>query len=826
MSEENPPRVGVFVCHCGLNIAGVVDVKAVVEYAKTLPYVYFAGDNRYSCADPGQEQIRKALRENKLNRVVVAACSPRMHEPTFRKCINEEGLNPYYLEMANIREFASWAHGSNPEGATEKAKEIVKMAVAKAILLKPLNVIEVPVTNKAMVVGGGIAGMNSALDLAEMGFKVYLVEKSESIGGHMAQLDKTFPTLDCSICIEGPKMVDVNRHPNIEIISNADILRVDGYVGNFKVKIRRNPRYVIAKNCTGCGECRDACPVEYPNEWDMNMGVRKAISVPFDQAIPLIFTINKDYCINCYKCVDACGARQAINFDQKPEEINIDVGAIVLSTGFDIYIPTDDPLYGYGKFDNVITALEFERLILAAGPTGGKVIRASDGKKPHSVTFIQCVGSRDVSKYEYCSGFCCMYGLKDAILLKEKYKDDVEVYLMYIDMRTNFKGYEEFYRRARDLGVNFIRGKASQIVQDSETKNLIIRAEDMSLGEPIEVESEMVVLSTAAIPKKGSDEVARIFSISRGADGFFMESHPKLKPIDTPVDGIFLAGACQGPKDIPYSVSQGSAAASRAATILSKSKVKIEPIIAVVDPKICQNTRVKCGICANVCPYGAANAPEKEPAKVTTAMCHGCGTCVAECPTDAITQMHFTDEQIMNQIRAALEKNPEEKILGFLCNWCSYAGADLAGTSRFEYPPTMRAIRVMCSGRVDRDFVLEALRLGAGMVLVGACHLPYDCHYISGNVWMTKRMTALKGMLEKLGMSPERLRVDYISAAEGVKFQEVNKEMTAQLQALGKDKILAENAKLRPVLERMLARKRTEAPAAPAAAAAPAAKKS
>jgi len=816
MSEETP-RVGVFVCHCGLNIAGVVDVKAVVEYAKTLPYVFVAGDNRYSCADPGQEQIRKAIRENKLNRVVVAACSPRMHEPTFRKCINDEGLNPYYFEMANIREFSSWAHSSTPVEATEKAKEIVKMAVAKAVLLRPLNVIEVPVTNKALVVGGGIAGMNAALDLADMGFKVYLVEKTESIGGHMAQLDKTFPTLDCSICIEGPKMVDVNRHPNIEIISYADILRVDGYVGNFKVKIRKNPRYVIAKNCTGCGECRDVCPVEYPNEWDMNMGVRKSISVPFDQAVPLVYTINKDYCINCYKCVDACGARQAINFDQKPEEIELDVGAIVLATGFDIYLPTDDALYGYGKYDNVITALEFERLILAAGPTGGKVVRASDGKKPHSVTFIQCVGSRDVNKYEYCSGFCCMYALKNSILLKEKYKDDVEAYIMYIDMRTHFKGYEEFYRRARDLGINFIRGKASQIFEDPKTKNLIIRAEDMSLGEPIEVESELVVLCTAAVPKKGSDEVARIFSISRGADGFFMESHPKLKPIDTPVDGIFLAGACQGPKDIPYSVAQGSAAASRSATILSKPKVKIEPIIAVVDPNTCQNTRTKCGICEKVCPYGAAKAPEKEPARVTPAMCHGCGTCVAECPTDAITQMHFTDAQIMNQIRAALEKNPEEKILGFLCNWCSYAGADLAGTSRFEYPPTLRAIRVMCSGRVDRDFVLEAFRLGAGMVLVAACHLPYDCHYISGNVWMTKRMTALKGMLEKLGMSPERLRIDYISAAEGVKFSEVNKEMTAQLNALGKEKILTENAKLRPVLEKMLARKKAEAPVAVAA---------
>ena len=348
-----------------------------------------------------------------------------MHEPTFRKCVMEAGLNPYFFEMANIREFSSWAHGNSPEEATEKAKEIVKMAVAKAVLLQPLEAMEVPVTNKAMVLGGGIAGICAALDLADMGFKVYMVEKGESIGGHMAQLDKTFPTLDCSICIEGPKMVDVSRHPNIEIISYADVLRVDGYVGNFKVKIRKNPRYVIAEECTGCGECRDVCPVEYPNEWDMNMGVRKTISVPFDQAVPLVYTLNMDYCIECYKCIDACGARQAINFDQKPEEIELEVGAIIIATGFDIYLPTDDQLYGYGKYDNVITALEFERLILAAGPTGGKVVRASDGKKPHRVAFIQCVGSRDVNKYEWCSGFCCMYALKNAILLKEKYKDDV-----------------------------------------------------------------------------------------------------------------------------------------------------------------------------------------------------------------------------------------------------------------------------------------------------------------------------------------------------------------------------------------------------------------
>ncbi|HDN62939.1 MAG TPA: hydrogenase iron-sulfur subunit, partial [Candidatus Bathyarchaeota archaeon] len=794
-------------CHCGLNIAGVIDVKAVTEYAKTLPNVVYAEHNPYTCADPGQESIKKAIKEYKLNRVVVAACSPRLHEPTFRKCVAEAGLNPYLLEMANIREHASWAHPSEPEKATEKAKEIVKMAVAKARLLRPLEPFKVPVTKKAMVIGGGIAGINAALDLAEMGFKVYLVEKKESIGGHMAQLDKTFPTLDCSICIEGPKMVEVARHPNIEIISFADILKVEGFVGNFKVKVRKNPRYVIEEKCTGCGECRNVCPIEYPNEWDEYMGVRKAISVPFDQAVPLVYTINRDYCIECYKCVEACGPREAINFDQQPEEIELEVGAIIVATGYDIYKPFDDPVYGYGKYDNVITSLEFERLILAAGPTGGKVVRASDGKRPRSVVIIQCVGSRDLKKHEWCSGFCCMYSLKHAIMLKEHYGEDIDVYVLYMDMRTPFKGYEQFYRRAREMGVSFIRGKASEIVEDPETKNLYVRAEDVALGEPIEIEAELVILATAAVPAEGTEDLARILNLSRGSDGFFLESHPKLKPIDTPVDGIFLAGACQGPKDIPYSVSQGSGAAARAATILSKDEWLIEPIVAVVDPNKCRNVKVKCGICAQKCPYGAIKIEEGKPAQVVTAMCHGCGTCAAECPADAITQMHFTDAQIFAQIEAALEENPEEKILAFCCNWCSYAGSDLAGTSRFEYPPNVRIIRVMCSGRVDRDFVIDAFRKGAGMVLVAACHLPYDCHYISGNWRMKERMEALAKMLEKLGLTPDRFRVDYISAAEGLKFAELMKELTAKLMEIGKERIKAENQKLKPILDRMLARK-------------------
>jgi len=598
----------------------------------------------------------------------------------------------------------------------------------------------------------------------------------------------------------------VSRNPNIEIISFADVLSVEGYIGNFKVKIRKNPRYVIAENCTGCGECVNPCPIEYPNAWEMNLGTRKAISAPFAQAVPLIYTIDKNHCIECYKCVDACGDRKAIDFDQKPEEIELEVGTITVATGYDIYKPEKESLYGYTEYSNIITALELERLINAAGPTGGEVIRASDGKKPRTVAFIQCVGSRDINIHEYCSGFCCMYALKNSILIKEHWPE-VEIFVFYMDMRAYFKGFEEFYRRARELGVTFIRGRPSEIIEDKKTKNLIIRSMDTVLNDPVEVEAELVVLSTAAEPKSGTKDLSTILHVTTGPDGFFLESHPKLKPLDTPVDGIFLAGACQGPKDIPYSVAQGSGTAARAARVLSKKTWEIEPIVAVVDPEKCQNIRTSCAICLKSCPYNAPIIEEKKPARVNPAMCHGCGTCVAECPQDAITQMHFTDAQIFEQIRAALEVDAENKIMAFLCNWCSYAGADLAGTSRFEYPTLVRAVRVMCSGRVDRDFVLEAFRKGAGMVLVAACHLPTDCHYISGNWKMKTRIEALQNMLEKLGISRERLRIAYISAAEGLIFANLIKEMAQQLEDLGAERINAENAKALPIIENMLARK-------------------
>jgi heterodisulfide reductase subunit A len=822
LTKAEEPRIGVFVCYCGLNIAGTVDVEDVAEYARKLPNVVYVKTNRYTCADPGQEEIRKGIREHKLNRVVVAACSPRMHEPTFRRTVSEAGLNPFVYEMANIREFSSWCHQNAPIEATEKAKELVKMAVAKVRLLEPLDVIEVPVTNKALVVGAGVAGASAALDLAEIGYQVYLVDRAEIIGGHMAQLGKSFPVFECSNC---PQQIHCSRfscvatrigavavHPRIKLLAYTDVKHVEGVIGSYKATIARRPRFVDEDKCISCGKCSEVCPVETLNKFDAGIRKRKAIYLPFPYATPNTYTIDKETCLyfkdgSCKKCQEICPV-DAVDFKQEPSEEKLEVGCMVVATGYDIYEPYDLPNYAFGKHKDVITALQLERIIDTNTQIIGELRKPSDGKMPESITYIQCVGSRDVNKFEYCSGFCCMLTLKSAVFLKEKYDDKLKINVLYTDMRANRKGYEELFRKAQQLGINFVRVKLTNrnVSENPETKKLVVCAEKED-GTPVEVESDMVVLATAAMPSQGSEEVARVFNISRGSDGFFMESHPKLKPIDTPSDGVFVAGGCQGPKDVPYSVSQGMGTAARAATILSKPTYKIQPIVALVDPARCRNTQVKCGLCAKACPYSAIIAPEGQVAQTMSAMCHGCGTCVAECPADAITQKHFTDAQIVSQIRAALETNPEGKILAFLCNWCSYAGADLAGTSRFEYPSIIRPIRVMCSGRVDRDFVLEAFRLGAGTVMVGACHLPYDCHYISGNYKMKARMDALAPMLQKLGMSPERLRVEYVSAAEGIKFAEVVKEIAGQMQALGKDKIQAENAKMRPLLENMLKRK-------------------
>ncbi|MBN2422084.1 hydrogenase iron-sulfur subunit [Candidatus Woesearchaeota archaeon] len=781
---KQEPRIGVFVCSCGKNIGGVVDVKTVTEYAKTLPNIKVAMLNIYTCADPGQNEIKNAIKEHNLNRVVVAACSPRMHEPTFRNCVSEAGLNPYLLEMANLREHDSWVHIWEKEKATEKAKEIINIAVAKARYLKPLENFVVPVKKAALVIGGGVAGCQAALDLASMGFPVTLVEKEPSIGGIMAALDKTFPTMDCSICILGPKLVEVGRHKNINLLTNSEIVKTEGYIGNFKVTIKTKPRYVIEEKCTGCGDCTEVCPVIVPSKFERGLKPLKAIRAPFPQAVPLKYNIDTDACIKCYKCAEACKDRRAIDFTQEETIHEIEVGTIIVATGCEPSDPREKPEYGYGRLAHVVSGIEFERIICAGGPTGGVLLR-KDGKHAKTFGFIQCVGSRDKSiGKEYCSNVCCLNSIKNAMLIKE-HDPDATVYIFYMDIRAFDKGFEELYNRARANGIIFIKGRPSHVYENSR-KNPVIVTEDTLTGEVMEVEVDQAILAIGVRPSSTSKQIAEKLHIPVDGHGFFMESHPKLKPIDSPGDGIYIAGAAMEPKNIHQSVASASGAASRAAIPMSKGEVEIEGITIKVDENKC----VGCGMCVKACPYGANKInPKTKKVEHNEAQCHGCGTCVAECPFGALDQKHFTDEQIMAQIDAALAVNPDKKILCFACNWCSYAGSDLAGVSRFQYPPEIRIIRVMCSGRVSEKFVLRAFEKGAQIVWVTGCHLPTDCHYISGNHFAKKRIEKLQKLLpKKAGLPPERLKLNWISAAEGSIFAEYVRKLVKELNEINAGK--------------------------------------
>jgi heterodisulfide reductase subunit A len=653
---EDEVRIGVYICHCGANIAGVVDVKELVEYAKGLPSVALAKDYIYMCSDPGQNMVKEDIKKLGLNRVVVAACSPNLHERTFRRACQEAGLNPYLFDLASIREHCSWVT-EDPAAATEKAKKIVSAAVRRVFYQEPLETKEVPVTPSVLVLGGGIAGIQAALEIANSGNKVYLVEKEPSIGGHMAKFDKTFPTLDCASCIFTPLLSDVGQHSNIELMAYSEVEEVSGFVGNFKVKIKKKARYVNADKCTGCSVCTDKCPFKVDSEFDEGLSQRKAIYIPFPQAVPNVPVIDTEHCAyflkgTCRACEKFCEAK-AIDFEQKDEEVEVEVGAVIVATGYHLFDASVIKRYGYGRYDNVVDALQFERMCNASGPTSGKIV-AKDGSEPKSVAIIHCVGSRDENYHEYCSRVCCMYSLKYAHLIKEKI-DDVAVYQFYIDMRCFGKGYEEFYKRLSDEGVNFIRGKVAQITDraltDEEKDKLVVVAEDTLLGTVMRVPVDMAILSSALEARSDAEEVARLFNISRSADGFFLERHPKLDPVATMTDGVFVVGCCQGPKDIPDTVAQASAAAARVLAMISKGKVEVEATVSVVNEELCSG----CRVCQLLCPYSAITFDEeKEVSNINEALCKGCGVCVAACPSGAIIGRHFTTGQIMAEIEGVL----------------------------------------------------------------------------------------------------------------------------------------------------------------------------
>ena len=649
-------KIGVYICHCGSNIAGTVDVEGLTEFAQGLDSVAVARSYKFMCSDPGQALIKKDIQELGLNRVVVAACSPRMHELTFRRACEDAGLNRYQFHMANIREHCSWVH---KDGATAKAMALINAAIQRAYYLEALEAREVAVTPAVLVVGGGIGGIQAALKVADAGYKVYLVEREPSIGGRMIQLDKTFPTLDCSACILTPKMASAGGHRNIELMSYSEVVDVQGYIGNFKATIRRKPRYVNEEICNGCGVCMEKCPWTADSEFDMGLGKRKAIYTPFPQAVPNVPVIDTEHCVyftrdgKCRACEKFCEPG-AIDFNQQERMEEVEVGAIIVATGYDPFDPSPIYQYGYGRLDNVVTSMEFERMCNAVGPTGGE-IKLKDGSAPKSVAIIHCVGSRDENYHAYCSRVCCMYSLKFSHLIKEKVGEDAEVYQFYIDMRCFGKGFEEFYQRVAHEGVSFIRGKPSLVtdraISDEEKGKLIVVSENTLLGAMLRVPVDMVVLSTALEPRADAKDVARLFNLSLSADGFLLERHAKLEPVATTSDGIFIVGCAQGPKDIPDTVAQASAGAAEALALIDQKRVEMEAATAVVIEAACSG----CKVCVPLCPYTAISFDdEKTLAEINDVLCKGCGVCVAACPAAAITARHFTDQQILGELEALL----------------------------------------------------------------------------------------------------------------------------------------------------------------------------
>lgn len=659
-------RIGVFVCHCGTNIAGTVDVKSVAEALKTEPGVVFSTDYQYMCSQAGQDIIKNAIKEHNLMGIVVCSCSPRMHEATFRKTAAAAGINPYMVEIANIREQCSWVHKEMPIG-TEKAIILAKAAVAKVNLNTPLTPGESPVTKRALVIGGGIAGIQTALDIADAGFPVDIVETKPTIGGKMAQLDKTFPTLDCAACILTPKMVDVAQNDKIRIFSYSEVTEVGGFVGNFEVTIKKRARFVKEDICTGCGACTEKCPMKkVPNEFNLGMDERRAIYIPFAQAVPKVATIDPRYCLKlksgkCGLCSKVCTAG-AIDYEAKDEFIKEKYGAIVVATGYNPISMDKFDEFAYSQSKDVITSLEFERLTNAAGPTAGKLLRPSDGVHPHTIVFVQCVGSRceacaEKGK-EYCSKICCMYTAKHAMLTRDKYPD-TDVYVFYIDVRTPGKNFDEFYRRAvEEYGVHYIKGMVGKV--SPEGNKLKVQASDLLANKQLHIDADLVVLAAAIEPDKSARPLATMLTASMDTNDFFTEAHPKLRPVESPTAGVFLSGACQGPKDIPETVSQAGAAASKVIGLLCKDKLTGNPCIAHSDEMMCNG----CSTCANVCPYGAITYVDKEfrmpdrttkvrrVASVNEAVCQGCGACTVACMSGAMDLRGFMNKQIIAEVDA------------------------------------------------------------------------------------------------------------------------------------------------------------------------------
>ncbi|MHA1293659.1 MAG: hydrogenase iron-sulfur subunit [Promethearchaeota archaeon] len=769
-------KIGLFICDCGKNISGVIDTNKLKEHFQTYSDVEILGD-QYLCSELGLNKISEEIKEKNIDRVVIAACSFKLHGLLFQKTIEQAGINRYLISFANIREQNSWVHSNNPNNATYKAIDQINMAIEQVKLLEPLKVQYANVIPSTLIIGGGISGIKAALIIADAGYKVYLVERDLTIGGHMALFDKTFPTLDCSICILGPLMQSIKDHPNIELYTYSEIEKVEGYIGNFEVLIKKKPRFINESKCVGCFDiCRDVCPIEVTNTFFP----RKAIDISYPQAIPLIPNILEDYCVGCKACAQACD-RDAIDFDQKSITHEIKVGTIIVATGFKIFNPTLLGELNYQKYHDVITTLEMERLLNNDGPTRGKILRPSNGKSPKKVSFILCVGSRNKKiHHDYCSQVCCNTAIKQAILIKKEIPQ-VKINIYYNDIRAVGKNCEEFYNRAREtFGIRFIKSNVSSIIKSDFSDFLLVRGEDVIESSIFENETDLVVLAVGIEPAEGTTELSQILNISQDTYGFLLEKHLKVKPSESSVNGIFLAGTIQGPKDIPSSIAQAESAAAKAIALISKGKVLLEPHMVYYNPEKCD----LCRLCENICMFNALEIKENK-LNIIQANCSGCGACAAMCHNEALYIPGFKKQQISAQIKVVLKEKKEfPLIIAFLCNWCSYLGADLAGTSKINYPTNVRNIHVMCTAMLDPSLVFESFFYGADGVLIAGCH-EQDCHYKEGFIKAKTRYESIKEMLSEVGISEARVKITSISAGEGEKFADIVKRFVKELEDLG-----------------------------------------
>lgn len=772
-------KVACLICHCGTNIKGVVDIEKLKDEVKKRYGDVLVYDNEHWCSEDGLKKIGEIITKDKASRIVIAACTPSLHEELFKKNAERYGLNRGFIEIANIREQASWVHWYNPGKATLKALDHILMALASVKESKPISIIRRPAERSALIIGGGVAGVNAALNLADMGIKVFLVEKSGFLGGHMAKWDKVFPTLDCSICILGPLLSQVYNHPNIKVYTLSEIVDVSGMPGDYIVKIRKKARYIDETTCNGCNKCLDVCPVELPNEYEYGVNIRKAVVKPAPQTVPVAPYIDVENCIGCMDCIGVCDPK-AISFKDTDKEITLSVGAVIVATGFKPYNPREIEEYGYGRFLDVITSPEYDRMLNCNGPTKGRIVRPSNNGEARKIAFILCVGSRSERLGRpYCSKVCCMYTIK-YVLETKMVNPSIDITVFYTDIRAAGKMYEEAYKRALEAGVKFVRGRVSSIGRDKSGR-VKLTYEDTLEGIVEEDLFDLVVLSVGIDPSPDSKKLANTLGLLLDDYGFFTEYHPKLKPSDTFRSGIYLAGACSGPKDISESALQAGLAASRAAQFLYSGEVEVE----VIAPEVDRNKCLRCGVCVQACDYKALKLTP-QGVLVNELACVGCGTCIAACPTGAIASPKKpTDEQVYSMLKAALtERKDYPLIVGFLCKWCGYAAADNAGINKIAYPTNIRIVRVECSGRVNPKHIIWAFKMGADGVLIVGCR-EQDCHYRTGRIKANKRIKSLKELLERNGVNPRRVEIAGVSASEGDKLAKIITDFVNKVAEIG-----------------------------------------